>query len=189
MSRTTNSFTPTLHQYYSAHAYREAPVLAELRTETARAGAPDGREVHSRNWYVYRLLVAAMALGSGAHITAVDVSAEWTTIGQRFWKKAGVAVGGVTGGVLGAAGSQDHFSQRTHDQVYWNCINRSRFRSIDRPRSLFAKFGLVPITLSLIQPRYRALHEQFRPISTLPLRPEIKNPEVMPAVFKLRAIH
>ena len=76
MSRTTNSFTPTLHQYYSAHAYREAPVLAELRTETARAGAPDGREVHSRNWYVYRLLVAAMALGSGAQITAVDEETE-----------------------------------------------------------------------------------------------------------------
>ena len=33
----------------------------------------------------------AMALGSGAQITAVDVSAEWTAIGQRFWKKAGVA--------------------------------------------------------------------------------------------------
>ena len=74
-----------------------------------------------------------MALGSGAHITAVDVSAERTTIGQRFLKKAGVAVGGVTGGVLGAAGSQDHFSQRTYDQVYWNCINRSRFRAYDRP--------------------------------------------------------
>ena len=74
-----------------------------------------------------------MALGSGAHITAVDVSAEWTTIGQRFLKKVGVAVGGVTGGVLGAAGSQDHFSQRTYNQVYWNCINRSRFRAYDRP--------------------------------------------------------
>ena len=32
-----------------------------------------------------------MALASGAQITAVDVSAEWTAIGQRFWKKAGVA--------------------------------------------------------------------------------------------------
>ena len=33
----------------------------------------------------------AMALGSEAQITAVDVSTEWTAIGQRFWKKAGVA--------------------------------------------------------------------------------------------------
>ena len=45
----------------------------------------------------------------------------------------GVAVGGVTGGVLGAAGSRGHMSQRAYDRAYWNCMNRSRFRAIDRP--------------------------------------------------------
>jgi caffeoyl-CoA O-methyltransferase len=32
----------------------------------------------------------AMALGSKAHITAVDVSEEWTSIARDFWQKAGV---------------------------------------------------------------------------------------------------
>lgn len=110
MSRTTISFTPTLYQYYGAHAYREAPVLAELRIETARATAsPDmqiGPEQGAFMSMLVRLIGAkrileigtftgysslAMALGSAAQITAVDVSAEWTAIGQRFWKKAGVA--------------------------------------------------------------------------------------------------
>ena len=45
----------------------------------------------------------------------------------------GVAVGGVTGGVLGAAGSQGHVSQRDYDQAYWNCMNRSNFRTYNRP--------------------------------------------------------
>ncbi len=110
MSRTTINFTPTLYQYYSACAYREAPMLAELRAETARATtSPDmqiGPEQGAFMGMLVRLMGAkrileigtftgysslAMALGSGAQITAVDVSAEWTAIGQRFWKKAGVA--------------------------------------------------------------------------------------------------
>lgn len=45
----------------------------------------------------------------------------------------GVAVGGVTGGVLGAAGSNGHISQRAYDGAYWDCMNRSKFRSIHRP--------------------------------------------------------
>ena len=110
MSRTSINFTPMLYQYYSAHAHREAPVLAELRTKTARATAsPDmqiGPEQGAFMGMLVRLMGAkrilelgtftgysslAMALGSEAQITAVDVSAEWTAIGQRFWKKAGVA--------------------------------------------------------------------------------------------------
>jgi predicted O-methyltransferase YrrM len=32
----------------------------------------------------------AMALAGNAHITAVDVSAEWTDVARRYWRKAGV---------------------------------------------------------------------------------------------------
>ena len=53
--------------------------------------------------------------------------------GQASNIGTGVAVGGVTGGVLGAVGSQGHFSQRIYNQVYWNCMNRAQFRTIDRP--------------------------------------------------------
>ena len=110
MSRTTIKFTPTLQQYYSAHACREAPVLAELRAETARTTTSPDMQIGPEQGAFMGMLVhligakrileigtftgyssLAMALASGAQITAVDVSAEWTAIGQRFWKKAGVA--------------------------------------------------------------------------------------------------
>ena len=103
MSRMTNSFTPTLYQYYSAHAYREAPVLAELRTETARATTSPDRQIGSEQGVFMGMLAHLMGakcvleigtffvcsslhwhLAVGAHITAVDVSAAWTTTGQRF---------------------------------------------------------------------------------------------------------
>ena len=45
----------------------------------------------------------------------------------------GVAVGGVTGGVLGAAGSRGQVSQRAYDRAYWDCMNRARFHSNNRP--------------------------------------------------------
>ena len=110
MSRTTISFTPTLYQYYSAHAHREAPVLTELRTETARSTTSPDMQIGPEQGVFMGMLAhlmgakrileigtftgyssLAMALGCGAHITVVDVSSEWTAIGQRFWKKAGVA--------------------------------------------------------------------------------------------------
>ena len=48
MSRMANSFTPALYQYYRAHAYREAPVLAELRTEAARATTSPDMQIGSK---------------------------------------------------------------------------------------------------------------------------------------------
>ncbi len=44
----------------------------------------------------------------------------------------GAAVGGVTGGVLGSAGSNGRYDQRAYDQAYWNCMNRSQYRTQNR---------------------------------------------------------
>jgi caffeoyl-CoA O-methyltransferase len=111
MTNRTINFTGPVWDYYAAHAYREPPVLAELRAETAKlggaaqmqigpeqgafmgmvAGLMDAREIIEFGTFTgYSSL--ALALGAPeARITAVDVSAEWTAIGQRYWQKAGVA--------------------------------------------------------------------------------------------------
>ena len=39
----------------------------------------------------YSALAVALALPPGGRLVCCDVSAEWTAIAQRFWKKAGVA--------------------------------------------------------------------------------------------------
>jgi predicted O-methyltransferase YrrM len=110
MTYKTISFTPALEKYYRAVAFREAPILAELRAETAiKTPNPQmqiGPEQGAFMAMLARLISAthiiefgtftgysslAMALGSQAQITAVDVSEEWTAIAKRYWQKAGVA--------------------------------------------------------------------------------------------------
>ena len=111
MSNTTINLTGAIATYYAAHAYREPAVLTELRALTAQktggnaamqiapeqgafmgviAGIMDAKQVLEIGTFTgYSSL--AMALGSKAHITAVDVSEEWTAIARDFWQKAGVA--------------------------------------------------------------------------------------------------
>jgi predicted O-methyltransferase YrrM len=111
MSNTTINLTGAIATYYATHAYSEPAILAELRALTARktggnaamqiapeqgafmgliAGVMDAKHILEIGTFTgYSSL--AMALGSKAHITAVDVSAEWTAIARDFWQKAGVA--------------------------------------------------------------------------------------------------
>jgi predicted O-methyltransferase YrrM len=111
MSNTTINLTGAIAAYYAAHAYREPAILAELRALTAQktggnasmqiapeqgafmgviAGIMDAKQILEIGTFTgYSSL--AMALASYAHITAVDVSEEWTTIARGFWQKAGVA--------------------------------------------------------------------------------------------------
>jgi predicted O-methyltransferase YrrM len=111
MSNTTISLTGAIAAYYADHAYNEPAILAELRALTARktggnanmqiapeqgafmglvAGLMDAKHILEIGTFTgYSSL--AMALASHAHITAVDVSEEWTTIARDFWQKAGVA--------------------------------------------------------------------------------------------------
>lgn len=109
MSTTSVILEGAILDYYRAHAYREPAILAELRARTASFGddaimqiAPEqgafmgmiaqlmgARKILEIGTFTgYSSL--AVALASDAHITAVDVSEEWTAIARSFWKKAGV---------------------------------------------------------------------------------------------------
>jgi len=39
----------------------------------------------------YSALCIARAMGEGSHLVCLDVSEEWTSIGRRYWERAGVA--------------------------------------------------------------------------------------------------
>jgi len=109
MSTTSVILEGAILDYYRAHAYREPAILAELRARTASFGddavmqiAPEqgafmgmiaqlmgARKILEIGTFTgYSSL--AVALASEAHITAVDVSEEWTAIARSFWTKAGV---------------------------------------------------------------------------------------------------
>jgi predicted O-methyltransferase YrrM len=99
-----------LHRYIEAHSVREPEVLRELREETAKLplagmqiGADQGqlmallvRLMGARHcleigvFTGYSALSVALALPAGGKVIACDVSEEWTTIGRRYWEKAGV---------------------------------------------------------------------------------------------------
>lgn len=110
MSKTSIGLSGAVLKYYQAHAYNEPAVLAELRAETAaKLGGNAGMQIAPEQGAFMGMIAGlmnakaileigtftgysslAMALGSKAHITAVDVSEEWTAIARRYWKKAGV---------------------------------------------------------------------------------------------------
>lgn len=109
MSNSTLGLSGALLDYYQSHAFREVPVLAELRAETAKLGGTAAMQIAPEQGALMGLVASlmaareileigtftgysalAMALGSAAKITAVDVSADWTNTALAFWRKAGV---------------------------------------------------------------------------------------------------
>ena len=111
MSNSTLALTGAIANYYSTHAYREPPALKALRDETAKkAAGSSGMQIGPEQGAFMGMIAAlmdakeileigtftgysslAMVLASKAHITAVDVSKEWTDIARAAWEKAGVA--------------------------------------------------------------------------------------------------
>ena len=104
------TLTDTLYRYLVDHSVREPEVLRELREETAKLpmagmqiGADQGqfmgllakimdakRCIEVGVFTGYSALAVALALPPDGRIVACDVSAEWTAIAHRYWKKAGV---------------------------------------------------------------------------------------------------
>lgn len=99
-----------LESYYAGHAYREHPILKDLREETARLGGAAGMQIGPEQAAFMALLVKlmgarrviefgtftgysslAMALAGATRITCADVSKEYTDIARGYWVKAGVA--------------------------------------------------------------------------------------------------
>ncbi len=111
MSNTTITLTGAIATYYGSHASNEPAILAELRALTAKkTGGNANMQIAPEQGAFMGTIAAimgarhileigtftgysslAMSLASNAHVTAVDVSAEWTAIAREFWQKAGVA--------------------------------------------------------------------------------------------------
>ncbi len=99
-----------ISRYIAQHSVREPRVLRELRAATAKlpmAGMQIGADQGQFMAILVRMLGAkrcleigtftgssalavALALPKDGRIVCCDVSEEWTAIGRRFWKKAGV---------------------------------------------------------------------------------------------------
>jgi predicted O-methyltransferase YrrM len=102
--------TDEIHQYIIDHSLREPEVLARLRAETSRhpyalmqIGPEQGqlmallaRLINAKRcieigvFTGYSALVVALALPDDGRIVACDLNEEWTSIGARYWKEAGV---------------------------------------------------------------------------------------------------
>jgi caffeoyl-CoA O-methyltransferase len=104
--------TPEVHAYLVAHGTPPDPLLRELAEETARLGpismmqiAPEQgalmtllaramgarRAIEVGTFTGYSALCIARGLPDDGLLLACDVSDEWTSIGRRYWERAGVA--------------------------------------------------------------------------------------------------
>jgi predicted O-methyltransferase YrrM len=110
MTRRTLAITDAIEDYVFAHA-REPEIAARLREETAalpQAGMQIGSDqaaflallvrsigaqrcIEVGTFTGYSALAVAAALPENGRLVSCDISAEWTSIAQRYWTQAGVA--------------------------------------------------------------------------------------------------
>ena len=103
--------SPELHEYLINHSLRDSDIAKELRHETQKltmgrmqispeqgqlmaflvslTGAKRAIEVGT--FTGYSALSVALALPEEGYLLACDVSEEWTSLGRKYWSKAGVA--------------------------------------------------------------------------------------------------
>ena len=106
------AMNPALYDYLTAHRSGRDPIAAELQAETEKLGpialmqiAPEQgtfmglltKAIGARNavevgtFTGYSALSVARALPADGKLLCCDINEEWTSIGQRYWEKAGVA--------------------------------------------------------------------------------------------------
>jgi caffeoyl-CoA O-methyltransferase len=105
------TMTDPLYEYLLSVSVREPEVMGDLRAETAKLaeagmqiGAEQGqfmsllikligakRTLEVGTFTGYSALTVALALPEDGRVIACDVSEEWTSIGRRYWQRAGVA--------------------------------------------------------------------------------------------------
>jgi len=110
MPKRTQLIAPKVYDYVLRASSREPDVLARLRKATAsvphnemQIGADQGqllaflvkligarRCIEIGTYTGYSALAVALALPEDGKLVACDVSAEWTNVGRRFWREAGV---------------------------------------------------------------------------------------------------
>jgi caffeoyl-CoA O-methyltransferase len=112
VSRTTITVTPELQAYLEAQAPTPDDVVRDLVAETAELGSLANmqisldqgaflallarlvgarRTIEVGTFTGFSALCVARALPEDGRVLACDVSEEWTSIGRRYWERAGVA--------------------------------------------------------------------------------------------------
>src|SRR5215213_1803977 len=110
MANRTQLLAPAIYDYVLRASSREPDVLARLRQATAavphsemQIGADQGqlmallvtligakRCIEVGTYTGYSALAVALALPPDGVLITCDVSEEWTSVGRRFWREAGV---------------------------------------------------------------------------------------------------
>jgi caffeoyl-CoA O-methyltransferase len=106
------SLNTKLYDYLVAHGHNDDPIRAELVTETAKLGVISGMQIATEQGSFMGILAAAIgarsavevgtftgysalcvarALPADGKLLCCDVNAEWTSIGRRYWERAGLA--------------------------------------------------------------------------------------------------
>lgn len=111
MSSTTLNMSPELHKYLIDHSLRDTPTAKALRIETQKltmgrmqispeqgqlmaflvALTGSRKAIEVGTFTGYSALCVALALPQDGYLLACDVSEEWTSIGRKYWSRAGVA--------------------------------------------------------------------------------------------------
>jgi predicted O-methyltransferase YrrM len=111
MSTNSLALSPALYEYLLSVSLRESDLQRRLREETGRLAergmqiSPEQgqfmalmveltgvqRALEIGTFTGYSALAVAQALPATGRLIACDVSEEWTAIGRRYWREAGVA--------------------------------------------------------------------------------------------------
>jgi caffeoyl-CoA O-methyltransferase len=104
--------TEELHDYMVAHGTPLDEIASELRAETEQLGSPAGmlttadqagllttltrligarRAVEIGTFTGFSALAISRGLPDDGELICLDVSDEWTSIGRKYWERAGVA--------------------------------------------------------------------------------------------------
>jgi caffeoyl-CoA O-methyltransferase len=106
------ALTPKLYEYLIAHGHNDDPIRAELAVETAKLGQISGMQIAAEQgtfmailaaatgarsavevgtFTGYSALCVARALPADGKLLCCDVNEQWTSVGRRYWERAGVA--------------------------------------------------------------------------------------------------
>ncbi len=106
------SLNPKLYDYLIAHGHNGDPLRAELAAETAKLGMISGMQIAAEQGTFMGILAAAIgarsavevgtftgysalcvarALPADGKLLCCDINDQWTSIGRRYWDRAGVA--------------------------------------------------------------------------------------------------
>ena len=100
-----------LHDYLIQHSLREPTIAQELRAETQKmtmgkmqispeqgqlmgfliALTKSSRAIEVGTFTGYSTLCVAQALPQDGYLLACDINKDWTSVGETYWKKAGVS--------------------------------------------------------------------------------------------------